>query len=456
MRKKKDYMISVDWYQVYCIRDNKIPVPDTYLQGKNVNKKGYKNQYYIRYSKSYHPSYRISFDMLLRKQMICTISLIPRNSVVNKMGCAIKMYNGILYTEDWAWYLRDVAESLNWQIKNVTRCDICYDCNVFANGQRPEKFIAQYLKKSGSKKSANYIRSHSNKYVAYGTKKINSFEVDSIRWGSRESAYSVYLYNKSKELAEKKYKPWIVESWRKHDLDEKHVWRFEISITTSGTKLKKLDTGDILPLCEDFFKTQKAIEEAFAIYASKKANFKRNRGEKKVRDMEDVKIFEFSESPTLKPINPSKYLDTGRSEKICQNVLEKISENYVDLTTEDRVHLYKASNIVSGIRAAKRKKSDNCKYTTMLVEQFDAAKKYSECLDYLSRFPALNNSPWDFFYELEMNLMNPANWVHSCQSSFAFEKPRRILTKEQKRREKERREMLALTMPERFKKYDRL
>ena len=46
-----------------------------------------------------------------------------------------------------------------------------------------------------------------------------------------ESNVDTYLYNKTKEMQDKKYKPWIVEAWKRAGIDtSKDVWRLEFSL----------------------------------------------------------------------------------------------------------------------------------------------------------------------------------------------------------------------------------
>jgi hypothetical protein len=66
-----------------------------------------------------------------------------------------------------------------------------------------------------------------------------------LKFGSETSVISYYLYNKSKELAEKKNKPWITDTWKANALNtDVDVWRLEFSIKSNLNELMNLETSE--------------------------------------------------------------------------------------------------------------------------------------------------------------------------------------------------------------------
>ena len=91
-------------------------------------------------------------------------------------------------------------------------------------------------------------QNHENQqFTSYGTAgRTNTFSY--LRYGSRSSRISTYLYNKTKELNEEHDKPYIRDMWRENGwLGDQNVWRLEFSVKGREMKFIEKDTGEILP-----------------------------------------------------------------------------------------------------------------------------------------------------------------------------------------------------------------
>lgn len=289
---------SLDWLQVYCIGDE-LTQDYTELTSPQNDKFGNHRTYKIKESHEFIKGYAYNRLVEYRNYPIATIAWHPRNANNNPRGCAIKLFNAVLYIADWHFILADVLATLGWHAKSITRCDLACDLNYFFNGLHPETFIRKYMCKTAD----TYIREGSNKWAVYGQKEIQRNTFNSIRWGSRSSGVSVYLYNKSKELREQKFKPWIVEAWKEKALKIEDVWRVEISVSSSGRGLKDVFNGIIRSLFVDEIATQEGIESAFKMYAAKYFKFrkvKRN-GPIRKKDMEVIPLLPLDEEIKVKP-----------------------------------------------------------------------------------------------------------------------------------------------------------
>ena len=66
-----------------------------------------------------------------------------------------------------------------------------------------------------------------------------------LRFGSKVSKVSAYLYNKTQEFRDVKRKNYIAEAWAANDIDEAaEVWRLEFSLKGDGIKFVNQKTGE--------------------------------------------------------------------------------------------------------------------------------------------------------------------------------------------------------------------
>lgn len=273
---------------------------------------------------------------MYRNYDIAIVACSPKDVNRRIDGGAIKVNNAVLYVADWYFLLMDVLTTLGWHPLNITRVDLCADFNYFLGGLMPETFIRNYI----CKQRKSYVRIGSNAYCLYGKKDMHKNTMESIRWGSRQSGVSVYMYNKSKELNDVKDKPWIKELWKKANLSStKDVWRVEISITSQGLGLKSLYDSTIHTLFTDDLMDNQLVASMFKCYASKHFRFLRlHDGAKRKRDLKELPLLDVSDSAQYRPISLCECHDTGRMEKIVSN---KLLETIEYVSNKDIIDKYK-------------------------------------------------------------------------------------------------------------------
>lgn len=323
--KKPRCVYSLDWVQLYCTsKDSSLSIADVSLISPCNDKYGNHREYTLKDGKEYIKGYTFNRTVWFGKYSLAIIAWLPKNHNNDPFGCAIKLLNPVLYVADWHFILADILATLHWQAKSITRIDIACDLNYFINGLNPETFIRKYMLKTGD----TYIREGSNKWNAHGLKEIHRNNFEAIRWGSRKSGVSVYLYNKSKELKDKKYKPWIVDSWKDACLDINKVWRVEISVNSSGRGLKDVESVFIRPLFVDELSTQEDVESIFKMYAKKYFAFRKVKrgGAKRKKDMEVVPLLNLDEETRLKPTTLYQAQKSTRKEKTVIRELEEFKE----------------------------------------------------------------------------------------------------------------------------------
>lgn len=419
MSTKEAFMISVDWFQYYCLSNNKYPLIGCFYSSGQKNEKGYVSQYEIKGCKQFIPSYRQSMGVYLHGFLLAIIGFHPANSKIRPDGCAIKVANRVLYQSNWSFFVHDILRALGWSVVSITRVDLAYDCNYFANHLHPQMLIQSYLSpqvagleasssdvvvktKSNIEKTVNlahrsFIRHGSNRFHVEGVKALHFPIFEYIRFGSRRSAVCVYLYNKSQELRVQQDKPYIRECWELAGLESSDVYRVELSISSAGTfltdkkhkqkrsevvverpglvknaemKLPKLDHLAFVRLDGESIATQARLEEMFYSYASEYFRFHIDTGQAKVKDMPVVKLFECSYDIMLKPVSANRFVDSGRTEKIVSNSLDDYIDKCPWLGPSDKKLLADARDLFYRISNIKRTSREQMSKREDLVELF--------------------------------------------------------------------------------------
>lgn len=189
------------------------------------------------------------------------LSRCPYSPQIPQHTGVLKIANNILYADNAVKIIRQILQAYRINVLSVTRLDICGDFEMIAGGY-PSDLIKDLINgvriKVGHSKmylhgedewSIRGIRRISKTtYVAYNTFEAHgvssSRKLDYLRYGTHNSNVMCYLYNKSKELAEVKDKPYIRQRWKSASSD---VWRLEFSVKGRRLSYIEKESGVILP-----------------------------------------------------------------------------------------------------------------------------------------------------------------------------------------------------------------
>lgn len=149
----------------------------------------------------------------------------------------LKIENKYLYDEDLRVQLVDFEAGTAIKYLGLSRVDICLDFQRFDNDMAPATLIKMFgsgkvdcLGKMGGSITREQTADQPYSYLTLG---------------SRMSDVRVYLYNKTKEMHDVKWKTWIYECWKNAGLDVEHdVWRLEVSLKGQAMKWGNKDTGE--------------------------------------------------------------------------------------------------------------------------------------------------------------------------------------------------------------------
>lgn len=251
---------------------------------------------------------------------------------------------------------------------SLTRVDVCADFQLFAECLAPRTFIARYLADGSVTDGIQYIRKGSNLYHVTGRKRHRtesgkvSFATQAsheyLRFGTRRSGVSAYLYNKSLELAESGKKKYIRDMWIANGIQESEdlpVFRLEFSIQSKGmtyerkathSVMKKLGLKNLSVLQIEDFLPGSRLSDVFFSYAQKYWNFRQVTDVKYTKDMPYVKLFDVDVTPTMMPRDISRSLDSGRAERNAAMCLDRLAETYPDMQTDMAMKLHEASGVL--------------------------------------------------------------------------------------------------------------
>lgn len=370
------YCISVDWLQVYCICNFVIRVRESVVSEAECD-----HIYMVREDIS-TALWTEVYGVYRGKLKVAVLCRAPRSSAMDSKGCTLKLENRVLYSKEWLQILRSILADLQLQYKGITRIDLCYDCNKLAGGRSVGKFLYDYAT-AAPYQEGHIVRVGSRRFAFHGIRnRGGAMEVNSMRWGSQGSDIGAYCYNKSLEMIEVKEKPWILDKWeanglinewdmgawkkltdvrRKYEIEDGKsadyvhtpVWRWEISVKAHAKDLLDLDTGELFQLSLDYIEQQGSIERLFYVYAAKAFHFRMSKGQKTIREYPDLTIFERNAEVSQCPHFVSRFLDSGRTEKVCYNTLKRMIETYSDLSSAQMNSLQSAMDFLLTVSGKK-------------------------------------------------------------------------------------------------------
>lgn len=268
----------------------------------------------------------------------CTILSAPRSSILHPDTVIIKLENSQLYKPNFIQFFIDFLNDCNIREMNITRLDLCSDFNYFYNNLQPSKFISGFLtnKYLKTKKSGYYIRGNQQQ----------EHIIDTFKVGSPASNLSAYLYNKTQEMKDRTWKPWISDSWIINELDiTKPVYRLEVSIknmkiVTTDKEKKEFKTIGLHDLLDFEY-----VKELYYRGIKTGFRFKHNDGTANKSRMEDVILFKQIEASEPITFDNDK-LTNSRHTKGVINFLEKLNNEIRELRQEDRTKFsYTAESI---------------------------------------------------------------------------------------------------------------
>lgn len=222
--------INIDWFEIFCYE------PADFGDPESFEKIGFRCAIRDYGTRIYKQMFTVMADgtpwIEVRRE---PKSVASEGGILNDGACSIRLVNRTCYEPDAVKTLYNFLSSLGYHYKKKTICaisrvDICLDFKSFLTYNHPEDFLREYL-------GGKYAKINQTRLQAWGQDFFSDKYYHALKWGSPSSMVSTKVYDKSKEMAEEKTKPWIIDSWIQSGLisseaDSTTVWRLEFSINS--------------------------------------------------------------------------------------------------------------------------------------------------------------------------------------------------------------------------------
>lgn len=171
------------------------------------------------------------------------------NGVHQANECHIRLVNRACYFDDAASWLNTFLQQYGYYNVRISRVDVCLDFVSFDRGDDPAAFVRRYFKHK-------YAKINQGRISAHGDDTWTGQEWNSLSWGSKKSAVSTKMYNKTMELYDQRThsykKPHIRYAWLLCGLVDDYVnctkdgkkvdvWRVEFSLKSSVRNWVRID-----------------------------------------------------------------------------------------------------------------------------------------------------------------------------------------------------------------------
>lgn len=324
--------VNLDWLEVHAREPMNAPRDAYYYytKGYSIRKREYGTRVY-----------REMFTLLAHNdEALLEIRRDPASQGIkgihDQNECHIRLCNRTCYFDNAASFLQKFLDDNGYTDVRISRVDICLDFVTFDKGDMPSAFVRRYFKHKYSKINQGRISGH-------GEDTWTGQEWNSLSWGSRTSAVTTKLYNKTLELYDAKLdlfsKPYIREAWFRcgliddiqrvtKDGQRVDVWRVEFSlrsavknwvpITLDGNDKKYQSLKNTL----DVYDTREKLLVMFASLAQHYFHFKKfKKGQRKDRCPDKI-LFDFSQQQLVYKIGRNDTaLGSGTTYKSLHNRL---------------------------------------------------------------------------------------------------------------------------------------
>lgn len=256
-----------------------------------------------------------------------TITRSPSSTVLKQGTGIIKFENNVLYLAHWFSLVNKFIIDSGIDVINVSRIDICADFQSFIDYSNPHDFILDFLR-------GKILKNGRSRFSIQGRHDLENV-YNYFRIGEKGADVNVYLYDKTLEMKEVKFKHHINEVWKKAGFDvSKKVWRLEVSISGKGKSFLDENTGEIQEIL--FYKLSdfQFISNIYFSYLKKFFSFKVNDGLKNKSRMKDVNLFDNSYEK-IRLFKLPKMKDSTRADKVFLKKVHNYKDERKDATDEE-------------------------------------------------------------------------------------------------------------------------
>lgn len=313
------YVLSVDWLSVFCIYAGNGDIWEP-VEGNGFSYK--REDFGTRCFSVFH---RVRIDNEEGGvDEFAEVQSVPYSSIIPPYAIIIRFVNRMLYAANFWELANRFLDKNEIQIRGISRIDICADFNQFATIDPLsliEGFAAKRLRHIG-RGVGSLAFNHEVKNKEYGV------HYTGLTFGTHSSDAHVYLYNKSFELVTQGEKPWIRERWKRVGLDQRNVWRLEVSLKSAALKFKDRKTKEIIEVSRDMIQEDGGLDKVYHTFVRKLFAFVRNKPDIK-NITREPRIVLFDDSAPAYDRGAISNLSPGnRMERILIKSLWQMSDTY--------------------------------------------------------------------------------------------------------------------------------
>ena len=241
----------------------------------------------------------------------------PLSPIIPEDSFILKVDNRILYDPDFENIYDNFKMFCGLKFQNITRLDVATDFNSFYHFRDPENFIKSFI-------CGDAVYPGKSLFKIIGrTGRIPVF--DYLRFGSNLSENSAYLYRKSLEMKQVKFKSWIYESWKRQGIDtKKDVWRLEFSLKGGHHYLYDQRSKEKIIINDNLCFDDNLLITLFESLISKYFTFRINEKDKRIDKLINLQLFDMFDSGYSHKTF-SEHEEINRSQKIFIKQLEKLN-----------------------------------------------------------------------------------------------------------------------------------
>lgn len=275
-------------------------------------------------------------EFFIEKKRIATIRRAPFSELLPAELVLCKFDNWTLYKYNPFDFASKFFRTCGLKFNNFARIDLSLDFQEFENGMDPSLFIKRYLTGSILKMGK------AAKFKVVGTQTPKEHTYESLRFGSLLSEISYYIYNKTKEMEQVKWKPWIHSTWESNGFAiDKDVWRLEFSVKSGNKILLDADTGESKMIHSLETLQRDNMKIVYEVLRDKYWQFVWNDGQQKKNRMRKLKLFKPTEY-NFQLCELEGHKEATRSTKIF---IKKLEETATELRGADMEGVFAANHL---------------------------------------------------------------------------------------------------------------
>lgn len=302
-----NYIINVDYLQVYCDLSNYTPSEPYEFREESYGTK----------------NFEILETVTLQESIFCTLQRKPRSSILEEHCGIIKFDNSLLYSTQAYNIIANFLSVNNIHVLSITRIDIAIDFINFKNGLYPSTLINRYL-------AGKYLKNGRGKFTVIGSQK-DVRDVEYLRFGTKSSDVNAYLYNKTKEMKAGVWKNYIYSNHKRLRNDKNQdVWRLEFSLKAKATTFLDKKTGEEIKINLTFIHNYAQQRTVLSSLINQYFQFRINDATKNKSRMKQLDLFDLEKAGFTKIYLPVSQ-DVLKRDKVLMKNIYLINREFYDI-----------------------------------------------------------------------------------------------------------------------------